>query len=61
MLITFKKIHKSIKQFNTVQLQDFSILIGKNGAGKTHFLQAIENESISVNNILNECSYAACY
>ncbi|ABC36976.1 AAA ATPase domain protein [Burkholderia thailandensis E264] len=42
MKISFGSPHKSIKSFPTVELPDFVVLTGVNGAGKSHFLQALE-------------------
>lgn len=42
MKIIFGSPHKSIKSFPTVDLPDFVVLTGVNGAGKSHFLQALE-------------------
>ena len=42
MKISFGSPHKSITSFPTVELPDFVVLTGVNGAGKSHFLQALE-------------------
>ena len=39
--IEFKKEHDSIKFFDPISLGKFSIITGKNGSGKTHFLKGI--------------------
>lgn len=54
MKITFVDIYKSIGQFNDIDIRDFSIFLGVNGAGKTHLLQAMKNGKISVDGITNE-------
>lgn len=51
--LTFHKQHKSIKQLNTIELPDFTVLTGLNGSGKTHLLEAIEKEKIKVDGIAN--------
>lgn len=57
MNIVFREKHKSIEEFDSVVLPDFTLLIGVNGAGKSHFLEAIRDIKISfsdkrLNNIL---------
>lgn len=47
--LTFKEKYKSITQFNPIELPQFSVITGINGAGKTHFLKAIEQNNILVN------------
>jgi energy-coupling factor transporter ATP-binding protein EcfA2 len=51
MLLSFNRKFKSITNFDTVKLPDFTVLTGVNGAGKSHLLEAIENGSISVEGI----------
>lgn len=51
MKIVFNKQHKSIKQFDEAELQDFSVFIGPNGSGKTHLLQAIKWGFVKVDSI----------
>ncbi|MCB9174050.1 MAG: ATP-binding protein [Flavobacteriales bacterium] len=48
MKINFKTPYVSITQFNSVEIKDFSILTGKNGSGKTHFLNAIKLGNIEI-------------
>jgi AAA15 family ATPase/GTPase len=43
--------HKSITSLQEIELPNFVILTGVNGAGKTHFIEAIENGSIQLDNI----------
>jgi AAA15 family ATPase/GTPase len=52
MRLTFIRPHKSITSFPTVEVPDFVILTGVNGAGKTHLVEAIDNGSMQVDNIV---------
>ena len=45
--IAFSRAHKSIASLDTVELPDFAILIGRNGVGKTHLLEALDNGAIA--------------
>ncbi|GJE03588.1 AAA family ATPase [Methylobacterium isbiliense] len=38
--------HLSIKKFETIDLPDLTVLIGVNGSGKSHLLQAIEKQAV---------------
>ena len=49
--IRFRQPHLSIKNLDEIDLPDFTMLIGRNGVGKTQLLEAIENSSISVSGI----------
>lgn len=51
MKIKFKQPYISISRFEPVDINDFSILTGKNGSGKTHFLNAIKNGSIEIEGV----------
>jgi hypothetical protein len=51
MELSFVKPHKSITSFPTVNLPNFAVITGINGAGKTHLLEAIGLGLISVDNI----------
>lgn len=51
MKLTFVKPYKSIISFPEIELEDFVILTGVNGAGKTHLVEAIENGSVQIDNI----------
>lgn len=46
--------YKSISQFDDVELEDFSVLTGGNGSGKTHILEAIRDGAIRVDGIRQE-------
>ena len=46
MKLEFVSQYKSIKKFDIVDLDDFSIFTGKNGSGKTQLLQAIKNGNV---------------
>lgn len=49
--LTFHRKYKSIKQLPIAELPDFSVITGANGAGKTHFLEAIRNSDITTKDI----------
>ena len=51
MKLKFKTSHKSIRNFNPIDLKDFSIFTGKNGSGKTHLLQAMKNGNVTLDTI----------
>lgn len=51
MKLSFLKIHKSITSFPELELPDFVVLTGVNGAGKSHLLEAIENGSMRIDDI----------
>ena len=51
MELKFIKPHKSIQQYKTVNLEDFTILTGYNGSGKSHLLESIKNGSSSIDNV----------
>ena len=46
--IKFKQPHLSIKNLNEIDLPDFTMLIGRNGVGKTQLLEAIKRGYVSV-------------
>ena len=53
MNLKFQGVYNSISQFEDVEgLEDFTIITGLNGSGKTHFLKAIENGNILVNDFV---------
>lgn len=47
MRLAFVKRHLSILAFPTIEVPPLTIVVGLNGSGKSHLLQAIENGSIS--------------
>ncbi len=51
--IELKQPYLSIKNLNSVELPDFTLLIGRNGVGKTQLLEAIAEGHISVSGISN--------
>lgn len=51
MKLSFLKIHKSIASFPEIELPNFVVLTGVNGAGKSHLLEAIENGSMQIDDI----------
>jgi hypothetical protein len=46
MKLTFQAAHISIKAFPTIELPPFTVLTGLNGAGKSHFLDALQTGHI---------------
>ena len=51
MIIEFKSEHQSIKQFESTELSDFTILTGMNGSGKTHLLNALKNGNVQIDTV----------
>jgi predicted ATP-binding protein involved in virulence len=51
MRLIFQKKHKSIDLFDPIELPQFTVLTGVNGAGKSHLLEALELGHISVDGI----------
>jgi len=49
--LKFVTPHISIKNFNTVQLPDLTIITGLNGAGKTHLLKAIDEGHATIDSV----------
>ena len=47
MQLTFESAHLSIRGFEAPPLPQFAVVIGRNGVGKTHLLDAMANGSIS--------------
>ncbi|MBI2474860.1 AAA family ATPase [Candidatus Uhrbacteria bacterium] len=54
MNIKFNQKHKSIANFSEIDIKDFSIFLGVNGAGKTHLLKAMQEGFVSADNIQKE-------
>ena len=54
MKISFVEPYKSITFFPQVELPDFVVLTGVNGAGKTHFLEAILGGSLRIDDIYQD-------
>jgi ABC-type branched-subunit amino acid transport system ATPase component len=52
MRLSFLKIYKSIASFPEIELPNFVVLTGVNGAGKSHLLEAIDNGSIQIDDIV---------
>ena len=46
MKLTFVSSYLSISSFPEIDLPDFTLLTGRNGAGKTHLLQALQNGNV---------------
>ncbi|SDN84351.1 ATP-binding protein [Ensifer sp. YR511] len=53
MHLRFVRPHLSISTFPAMELPDFTLITGANGAGKTHLLQALENGCVGVEGIDN--------
>jgi predicted ATPase len=51
MKLEFRKDYKSITNFNSIQLEPFTILTGFNGSGKSHLLESLKNGSCQIDNI----------
>ena len=51
MKIKLNQPHLSIKKLATVDFPDFTALIGRNGVGKTHLLEAIKSGRASISGI----------
>lgn len=51
MKLVFNRAHKSIGPFLPIELPPFTVLTGVNGAGKSHLLEAIESNFVSVQGI----------
>lgn len=49
--LIFNHAHKSIGPFDPIVLPLFTVLTGVNGAGKSHLLEAIESDAVSVEGI----------
>ncbi|MGV7222148.1 MAG: AAA family ATPase [Nitrospinales bacterium] len=54
MKLEFLSRYKSILQFKSIELPQFTVLTGVNGSGKTHLLEAIEKRAVAVEGIVNE-------
>jgi len=52
MRLSFLRIHKSIASFPETELPNFVVLTGVNGAGKSHLLEAIENGSMQIDDVV---------
>jgi hypothetical protein len=51
MRLTFQNPYKSINQVPASELPSLTVITGENGAGKTHFLQAIQQGRITIEGI----------
>ncbi|MCA4809614.1 AAA family ATPase [Empedobacter stercoris] len=54
MKLKYISDYLSIKQFEDIELNDFTVITGVNGAGKSHFLNAINNGNIKIQDIDHE-------
>ena len=50
--INFKAPYLSIKDLKSAELPDFTVLIGRNGIGKTQLLEAMQKGQVAVSNFL---------
>ena len=50
--IRFKNPYLSIKNLKSAELPDFTVLIGRNGIGKTQLLEAMQKGQVTVSNFL---------
>ncbi len=48
MKLEFKEQYKSISKFNPVELEEFTVLTGVNGSGKSHLLESIERKKVVI-------------
>ena len=48
MKLLFREKHLSISQFDPTELNDFTVLTGVNGSGKSHLLDAIEKRKVII-------------
>ena len=53
MKIQFRQNHISIEHFEPVELNDFTVLTGVNGSGKSHLLEAIELKRVFITGMEN--------
>jgi len=51
MILKFNTSHKSVNSFADVNIDDFAVLTGKNGSGKTHIIEAIKLGYIGVSGV----------
>jgi ABC-type cobalamin/Fe3+-siderophores transport system ATPase subunit len=51
MRLIFQRRFKSVTHFEPIEVPDFMVLTGVNGAGKSHLLEAIENGSVLVDGV----------
>ncbi len=51
MKLKYKTDYFSIKVFEPIELENFSILTGLNGSGKTHLLEAIKKDAVEIEGI----------
>lgn len=54
MKLKYISEYLSIKQFEDIELNDFTVITGFNGAGKSHFLSAIDKGNIIIEGIDSE-------
>lgn len=53
MRLVFRKAHLSIEQFSPVEIPNFVVLTGVNGAGKSHLIEAIEQGHVATEGLDN--------
>ncbi|MGQ1947731.1 AAA family ATPase [Geofilum sp. OHC36d9] len=51
MKLNFIQPYISITKFDSIELNDFSIITGKNGSGKTHLLNAVKKGNVGIEGV----------
>lgn len=51
MKLLFNRPYKSIQRFLPIELPSFTVLTGVNGAGKSHLLEAIESNAVTIEGV----------
>ncbi|MDP2158978.1 MAG: ATP-binding protein [Flavobacterium sp.] len=54
MILKYNSDYLSIKKFNDVELPNFIVLTGLNGAGKSHLLKSLKLGNVVIDNVLKE-------
>lgn len=51
MKLNYIQNYLSIRKFDEIEIEDFAVITGLNGSGKSHFLNALNNGCIQIENI----------
>lgn len=51
MRLVFNRTFKSLTKFDAIEIPELTIITGVNGAGKSHLLEAIQNNAISIDDV----------
>ena len=51
MELKYKQTHKSVTQYNNIELSDLTVITGLNGSGKSHLLESINEGKSIIDNI----------